>query len=163
MPHDQPAAPRPSHFKAASRQTRPRPLLEKLDKNFIKDLCRLHRDEPFWAGFHRKNILNGYLVRYVVMFFDYEFDGGSGWEEYIQNYINSKRFYRAPAPRTGAAMSEIVEIFGVEEKELHGMNKSDLTKLFRQKAHEFHPDKGGEHESFVKLTEAYKELLGKKR
>ncbi len=42
------------------------------------------------------------------------------------------------------------------------MNKSDLTKLYRQKAHELHPDKGGEHDSFVRLAEAYKQLLREK-
>jgi hypothetical protein len=151
------------HFAGLSARLIPQALdQKKLDKNFIKDLCRLHRDELFWAGFHRQNLLHGYLVRYAVMFFDYEFDGGSGWEEYIRNYINSKRFYRATTPKVGVEMSEIVEIFGVEEKELQAMNKSDLTKLFRRKAHEFHPDKGGEHDSFVKLAEAYKELLRNK-
>jgi hypothetical protein len=59
-------------------------------------------------------------------------------------------------------MSEIVEIFGVEEKELHAMNKSDLTKLYRQKAHELHPDKGGEHDEFVRLSEVYDQLLRQK-
>ena len=135
---------------------------DELDKNFIKDLCRLHRDELFWAGFQRKNELHGYLVRYAVMFFDNEFDGGSAWEEYLQNFINSKRFHRSPAPKESVEMSEISEIFGIAEKELHVMNKSDLTKLFRQKAHELHPDKGGEHDSFVRLAEAYKQLLRKK-
>jgi hypothetical protein len=134
-----------------------------LDENFIKDLCRLHRDELFWAGFQQKKQLHEYLVRYAVMFFDYEFDGGSAWEEYLQDFINSKRFHRPPSPQPGFTNSEVVEIFGVAEKELHKMNKSDLTKLYRQKAHELHPDKGGEQEAFVRLTEAYKELVRKKR
>ena len=135
---------------------------DELDENFIKDLCKLHRDEFFWVGFQRKKQLHEYLVRYAVMFFDYEFDGGSAWEEYLQNFINSKRFHRSPAPKESAEMSEIAEIFGIAEKELHAMNKSDLTRLFRQKAHELHPDKGGEHDSFVRLAEAYKQLLRKK-
>jgi hypothetical protein len=136
---------------------------EELDKYFLKDLCGLQRDEFFRSGFQKKNLLQEYLVRYAVMFFDYEFDGGSAWNEYLQNFINSKRFYRSPAPQASFAMSEVVEIFGATEKELHEMNKDDLTKLFRQKAHELHPDKGGEHDSFVRLSEAYKELLRKKR
>lgn len=135
---------------------------DELDKNFIKDLCRLHNDEFFWAGFQQKKRLHEYLVRYAVMFFDYEFDGGSAWEEYLQDFINSKRFHRPPAPRSSVTISEVVEIFGVTEKEIHAMNKSDLTKLYRQKAHELHPDKGGEHDEFVRLSEAYEELLRKK-
>ena len=132
---------------------------DELDKNFIKRLCSLHRDELFWAGFQQEKRLHEYLVRYAVMFFDYEFDGGSAWEEYLKNFINSKRFHRPPAPQASVTISEVAEIFGVKEKELHGMNKNDLTKLYRQKAHELHPDKGGEHEAFVRLAEAYKELL----
>ena len=135
---------------------------DELDKNFIKDLCRLHNDEFFWAGFQQKKRLHEYLVRYAVMFFDYEFDGGSAWEEYLQDFINSKRFHRPPAPRSSVTITEVAEIFGVTEKEIHAMNKSDLTKLYRQKAHELHPDKGGEHDEFVRLSEAYEELLRKK-
>ena len=96
------------------------------------------------------------------MFFDYEFDGGSAWDEYLQNFINSKRFYSAPSRQTKIAITEIVEIFGVTEEDLKAMKKSELTKLFRQKAHEVHPGKGGEHDTFVRLTEAYKELLRNK-
>ena len=151
------------YFKASSARSIPQALdQDELDKHFIKDLCRLHGDEFFWAGFTERNKLHEYLVRYAVMFFDYEFDGGSAWDEYLQNFINSKRFYRPPSPQTNIDIIEIVEIFGETEEDLQAMKKSDLTKLFRQKAHELHPDKGGEHDSFVRLAEAYKELLRKK-
>jgi hypothetical protein len=135
---------------------------DELDRYFLKDLCRMQRDEFFWAGFRNGSDLHEYLARYAVMFFDYEFDGGSAWHEYLQNFINSKRFYRPPSVKSRVTMTEVVEIFGVSEDDLKAMDKSDLTKLFRQKAHELHPDKGGEHELFVKLAEAYKELLRKK-
>jgi len=135
---------------------------DEMDRYFLKDLCRLQGDEIFWAGFRKGSDLHEYLVRYAVMFFDYEFDGGSAWHEYLQNFINSKRFYRPPSAQSKLTMTEIVEIFGVSEDDLKAMDKSDLTKLFRQKAHELHPDKGGEHEMFVKLAEAYKEFLRKK-
>jgi len=135
---------------------------EELDKYFLKDLNKLHRDEAFWAGFQKGNRLHEYLVRYAVMFFDYEFDGGSAWEEYLQNFINSKRFHRPPPPKPTVSMTVVVEIFGVSEDDLKAMNKYDLTKLYRQKAHELHPDKGGEHDDFVRLAEAYDQLLREK-
>lgn len=151
------------YFRSSPARSIPQALdQDELDRYFLKDLCRLHRDELFWAGFAERKRLHEYLVRYAVMFFDYEFDGGSAWDEYLQNFINSKRFYREPPPRTTVAMTEVVEIFGVTEEDLLGMNKNELTKLFRQKAHEFHPDKGGEHDAFVRLAEAYKQLLRKK-
>jgi hypothetical protein len=152
------------HFVASSFRYVPHALdQEELDRNFLTDLCRLHKDKVFWAGFHLDKQLHEYLVRYAVMFFDYEFDGVSAWEEYLQNFINSKRFYRPPPPKPDFNMDEVVEIFGVSEEALKAMDKSELTRLFRRKAHELHPDKGGEHGDFVRLTEVYKELMRRKR
>jgi len=152
------------YFRASPARTIPQALDQaKLDSYFIKDLCRLGEDDFFWTGLQKGKGLHEYLVRYAVMFFDYEFDGGSAWDEYLQNFINSKRFYREPPLRATVTMSEVVEIFGVTENDLKDMNKIELTKLFRQKAHELHPDKGGEHDAFVRLTEAYKELLERKK
>jgi hypothetical protein len=143
------------YFRASPARTIPQTLdQDELDEYFIKDLCRLHRDEFFWAGFSTREELHEYLVRYAIMFFDYEFDGGSAWDEYLHNFINSRRFHRPPPSHI-----KIVEIFGVAAEDLKAMNKSELTKLYRQKAHELHPDKGGEHDAFVKLAEAYKQLL----
>jgi hypothetical protein len=151
------------HFTGLSARLIPQALdQEELDKYFLKDLYRLHRDESFWAGLKKENRLHEYLVRYAVMFFDYEFDGGSAWEEYLQNFINSKRFHRPSPPQSTVSMTVVVEIFGVSEDDLKAMNKNDLTKLYRQKAHELHPDKGGEHDSFVRLAEAYEQLLREK-
>lgn len=148
------------HFSGSSVRLIPQALDQnELDRKFIKDLCKLHRDELFWAGLKQEERLHEYLVRYAVKFFDYEFDGGSAWEEYLQNFINSKRFHNPPAQKVNVEMSEIVEVFGISGKELHAMNKNDLTKLYRQKAHEHHPDKGGEHDEFVRLTEAYEQLV----
>jgi hypothetical protein len=63
-----------------------------LDHCFLKDLCTLQEDENFWAGFDKSGSgLHPYLVRYAVLFFDYEFDGNSAWDEYLQNMINARR------------------------------------------------------------------------
>ncbi len=42
---------------------------------------------------------------------------------------------------------------------LKKMSRQELVRLFRRKAHERHPDKGGNHEKFVDLTHAYHVLL----
>jgi len=39
------------------------------------------------------------------------------------------------------------------------MNKKSLARLYRKKAQEMHPDKGGDAEAFILLTAAYEELL----
>jgi hypothetical protein len=148
------------YFRSSSARSIPQALdQDELDRYFLENVCLLHRDEFFWAGVDKGSGLHEYLVRYVVMFFDYEFDGGSAWDEYLQNFINSRRFYRQPLAKTTLAVAEIVEIFGISEEKLKTLDKTELTKFFRQKAHELHPDKGGEHDDFVKLIEAYKQLL----
>lgn len=150
------------YFRSSAARLIPQALdRDDLDRYFLKDLCRLQEDENFWAGFDRPASLHQYLVRYAVMFFDYEFDGGSAWDEYLQNMINARRFFRPPPPTEKISRAEIEEIFGVSEEELSTMDKSELTKLFRKKAHAHHPDKGGEHDSFVRLAEAYRQLLKK--
>ena len=50
-------------------------------------------------------------------------------------------------------------IFELSSEQLAGMRKKDLTRIYRQKAHELHPDKGGDTEQFIRLTAAYEELL----
>ncbi|NLX19397.1 MAG: DnaJ domain-containing protein [Desulfobulbus sp.] len=50
-------------------------------------------------------------------------------------------------------------MFGVSAEQLATMKKKDLTRIYRQKAHELHPDKGGNTEQFIRLTAAYEELL----
>jgi hypothetical protein len=39
------------------------------------------------------------------------------------------------------------------------MRKRDLTRIYRQRAHELHPDKGGDTELFIRLTAAFEALL----
>lgn len=130
----------------------------KLDEYFVKEICRLHEDKHFWACFPAGKKLHEYLRRYVIMFFDYDFQEGSAWDEYLRDFINSRRFQQHVA-KPSMAFDEIAEIFGVELEKLQKMNRRALTKLYREKAHELHPDKGGEHDEFVRLTEAYNELL----
>jgi len=43
------------------------------------------------------------------------------------------------------------------------MSRKDFARLYRLKAMELHPDKGGDHDEFVKLTEAYHALLKTKK
>ena len=38
------------------------------------------------------------------------------------------------------------------------MSKAALTRLFRRRAKKLHPDAGGDHETFVRLTAVYEEF-----
>jgi hypothetical protein len=131
----------------------------KLDEYFVKEICRLDDDQQFWVCFPAGKSMHEYLRRYVIMFFDYGFQTGNAWDEYLRNFINSKRFHQQAAAKPLMDIDEIVEIFEMEPEKLQKMSRRALTKLYREKAHELHPDKGGEHDEFVRLTEAYNDLL----
>jgi hypothetical protein len=131
---------------------------DKMDEYFVREVCRLHEDKQFWACFPTGETLHEYLKRYLIMFFDYDFQEGGAWDDYIREFMNSRRFHRHVA-KPSFEPDEIAEIFGVAPEELKKMNRRALTKLYRERAHDLHPDKGGEHEGFVRLTEAYNELL----
>jgi hypothetical protein len=134
----------------------------KVDENFLKTLCQLNDDPVFWAGMPKGNRLHEYLVRYAVMFFDYDYEPSHILDEYILNFINSRRDYRPPPQKRAVSMDEASTIFGETKAFLAKMSRRDLARLYRRKAQTLHPDKGGDHDKFVRLTEAYHDLLCRK-
>ena len=131
---------------------------EKMDHHFIDQVCELHSDEDFWRGFDRGDTLNEYLVRYVIMYFDFSFATGTGWEQYVRDFMDSKRRFVPPKSSKRMSLSEVATVFGVSRAELAKMDLTQIKRLFRKKARELHPDKGGEHEAFIELAAAYKEI-----
>jgi hypothetical protein len=131
---------------------------DEIDGCFIDEVCRLQNDTAFWAGMDTGDRLSGYLVRYAVMYFDHDYAARSLAEEYLRDFINRHRHYQPP-PSVAIRMEEMIAIFGKSREALKKMNRRDLWRLYRRKAQELHPDKGGDHERFVKLNEAYHRLL----
>ena len=135
----------------------------KIDKHFLNEACRLHSDPSFWAGINAESGFHEYLTRYVIMYFDTEHWPGSFVDGYIRNFINSRRSYMPPPKTSSVSLNEASTIFGVKKDTLQKMTRRGLTRLYRRMAQKLHPDKGGEHESFIQLTEAYQALLKHKR
>jgi hypothetical protein len=135
---------------------------DKVDEFFLEEVCWLNRDRTFWAGMKANGALHEYLIRYVVMFFDYEYEQSTWLHDYIQDFIHSKRQYRPPPRKNRITLDEASSIFGVPKDVLGKMDRRALTQLYRQVAQKLHPDKGGEHDAFIALTHAYKDLLRKK-
>ena len=107
--------------------------------------------------------LHDYLVRYVLMHFDYDYAPGSFMEDYLRQFINSRREYRPPFKNTAASLKEASSLLGISNADLKKMSHRDLVRLYRRKAQEWHPDKGGDHDKFVSLTEVYHELIKTKK
>ncbi|MBU4463091.1 MAG: J domain-containing protein [Proteobacteria bacterium] len=134
----------------------------KVDQYFLEEICRLNSDSSFWSGMDTEGNLHEYLIRYVIMFFDSEYGMSSFLDDYLRDYINSKRGYVPPRRGASVILDEASSVFGLKKDALRKMSKKGLTRIYRQMAQKLHPDKGGEKEKFVKLSEAYNELLKSK-
>jgi len=151
------------HFTEAVAQSLPGALdRDKLDTAFEEEFCRLIQDRSFFADLGETE-LAGYLGRYAVMFFDYGFDSGSIEDDFIRQFMNSRRTFRFPESKIEESYEEAGKLLGVSVDELKKMGSRELTKLYRKSAHDHHPDKGGEHDRFVRLNKAYERLLKKKK
>jgi hypothetical protein len=127
------------------------------------EICNLNSDRGFWGGLDAGESLHEYLTRYVFMYFDYEYAPRSFVEEYIRSFINGRRDYRPPYKSRSVTLVEASSIFGESKNTLKEMSRRRLARLYRRRAQKLHPDKGGDHEKFVKLTQAYHDLLKTKR
>lgn len=135
---------------------------EKVDEHFLEEICRLNGDPGFWGGMEFCDRLHEYLVRYAFMYFDYDYATESFIEEFIRNFINSRRDYRPPLKFRKADLDEAGALFKKAPEALKRMSRKDLVRRYRQRVQKLHPDKGGDHDRFIKLTRAYHELLKSK-
>ncbi len=151
------------HFGESFAKTMPQGLDQNVvDEFFLKDVCRLNSDRKFWTDRRTGDVLSEYLIRYVLMFFDNDYGRSSYLDDMIFNWMNSRRDFRSPEkPRV--SVQEASTVFGVTETELQEMSCRELTRLYRKKAMKHHPDTGGDQERFVALTEAYQDMLHKKK
>lgn len=134
-----------------------------VDEYFEQELCRLNRDSAFWAGMTMRDRLQDYLVRYLIMYFDLDYGHSDFLENLFNQFRNAHRRHRWPAPRPGVSLASAASTFGVSEARLGQMSRGDLSRLFRRKAMELHPDQGGRPRDFIRLSEAYKAVMQIKR
>ena len=132
---------------------------ERLDSLFVEEICRLASDRNFWQGFPQTDRLPYSLVRYLIMYFDSTPEEPTSWSNFGRSQ-RARRFHRSSySDRERMSRTQAFAIFGLTGEQLAVMRKKDLARIYRQKAHELHPDKGGDTEQFIRLTAAYEELL----
>lgn len=136
---------------------------DKVDEFFMDEICSLNEDTTFWAGMQTGDHLHYYLARYAVMYFDFDFAPRSFMEDYLRNFINSRRDYRPSFQSSSVTLAEASTVFEKSKNELKQMSRRNLARLYRMRAKILHPDKGGDHETFVRLTRAYHDLLKTKK
>ena len=138
---------------------------DRLDRLFLQEICSLDRDVSFWKGFGKKKGLHKYLRRYVIMYFDYPFSTGNILQEHIRDFMARNRAgFQQPRPgKKEPDLKEVSTILGMSVQKLKKMSMRELTRIYRRRALKMHPDKGGDHEEFIRLNEAYQTLLKKIR
>lgn len=125
---------------------------------FVAMLCELNGDPSFWSEEPLADELQPHLRRYLVMFFDFAPEQPSFEREFVRRFMGSHRTFRWPKRTPAVSEERITAIFGKSPDELRRMGKRELARLFRLRAMQLHPDQGGDHQSFVELTEVYNSL-----
>ncbi|PHR27580.1 MAG: hypothetical protein COA36_09120 [Desulfotalea sp.] len=124
-------------------------------------VCTLQKSQSFWQAETPADSLHLHLARYLWMFFDAPPNQASFQKDFADAFMGSHRTFSWPEKRVKANPQTIEALFGLSYAELSRLNKADLSRLYRKKAMHLHPDKGGDAEQFIILTEVYTTILGK--
>jgi hypothetical protein len=138
---------------------------EEVDDLFVREICRLNQDKGFFRGLDRSNGkgLHPLLIKYVILYFDNDFERHSGWAEYIRQFTSWRQFHGGIAAKPSISAQEACRCLGIEIGQYEKMDRTQLTRHYRRQAKKLHPDRGGSHEEFIRMTEAYEVLLLKKK
>jgi len=131
---------------------------EKVDEHFEAEICRLDGDARFWAGHPRRAGLHPYLVRYLTMYFDSDYPQSTWLEDLVRQFMDRHRRHRPPPPPR-MDLEDAASLLGIAPAALGRLTRREVTRRFRRKALALHPDQGGEHTAFIRLAEAYREVL----
>jgi hypothetical protein len=150
-----------AHFPHHLLRNRPEALdQESVDHHFLEALCCVNRDGTFWGGMDVRDpaALHPYLTRYVILYFDSEFEQ-SRWPGFIRDFAGRRRAFPRSAGVQGMGLDEACRVFEVSREAAAKLNGKELIRMYRRKAKELHPDRGGDKESFIRMAEAFACLM----
>ncbi len=127
----------------------------KVETFFLKEICRVNK-HLFGLTSH----LDGYMIRYVIMFFDNTYADTLLLEEMERAFRFRRRSYNQPPPKN-VSVPRARNLFKITKEEFKKLTKRKLTQIYRKLAREHHPDRGGSHDKFVEINNAYQALLEK--
>ncbi|SMC27140.1 hypothetical protein SAMN02746041_02877 [Desulfacinum hydrothermale DSM 13146] len=138
---------------------------ERVDSYFLQEICRLNESRHFFAGVedHDPARLHPYLVKYVIMYFDHSFSADTFLDEMLRDFIWNRQFrFPQGPPRASMPEKEACACLGIGEDEYRSMSPEELARCYKRCAKRHHPDAGGDHETFIRMAEAYEVLARRK-
>jgi hypothetical protein len=134
-----------------------------MDEAFLEEVCRLQADPLLFPDEEDGRGLDPVLVRYVIMYFDNEFRAIHPEWDYIQDFMHRHRSHRkTTGRRPRLSMEAACKSLDIGRESFERLSLKQLAQHYRRKALGHHPDQGGTHEQFIRLTRAYKDLLARK-
>lgn len=131
----------------------------RIEEAFLDALCKLNADSFFFRGVsdHNPQFINPYLRKYVIFFFDYEFGRSPGWDEFIRRIISSQEWhaYRRMRSNKNASLAEACKLLEITEEKLQTLSIKQITRIYRKRV----KDAGGDHETFIAVTQAYETIM----
>lgn len=129
---------------------------DKVDSMVLSELCKINSDADFFIGVqHENGSLHEYLRKYAWLYFDSEFRAGPS----LAGFRFSGRPVNPAPVRPIISLQDAFSIFEISAEQFSRIGGRELTSIFRQKAKKIHPDTGGEHEDFLRLSQAYEQLM----
>ena len=152
------------HFTEGFSATMPE-ALDQIDiaDYFIQEICTLNDDKSFWRKGDGGDSLHDHLIRYMIMFFDHGYGRRSLFDDFVREFMGRHRAFSWPDKKPEVSTDQAEKIFQMKWQKLQTMNRRELTRLYRERAKDLHPDSGGNHEEFVELNGAYAALLARKK
>ena len=153
------------HFESEISRKFPQALdQEKVDRVFLEELCTINADESFWGDLGISEGLNGYLLRYLFWFFDLPFEGGVYLDDLMWRFRQRHHGFRpTQGGRPPMPVDEALSVMGLSGQDPSKMTIPSMTRQYRVMAQKYHPDKGGDHDQFIRLNRAFQDLLKKVR
>lgn len=130
---------------------------------FIEEICALNSDRSFWRKGDGGTSLHDHLIRYMIMFFDHGYGRRSLFDDFVREFMGRHRAFSWPDNKPAVSTGQAEKVFQMKWQKLRKMNRKELTRLYRKRAKELHPDSGGNHEEFIELNGAYASLLAKQK
>lgn len=128
------------------KEERDMPLQEWFKRVFLSDEAKIVGKAL--VSHNKKNIRDLLRARYGIELSD----------EFVDQIIEGLFGDGTGTPNTtGMSRTEACEVLGVSAE----ATREEILKAFREKAHEHHPDKGGDKDKFMRVMKAREVLVGK--